>query len=492
MALKTVDLHAVLHPASRELGEALVYFEGSFSSTEPLGVFNRLLAAEIERNGVDLQIVDRGIDGSCDGGTRAYTATKTSRRLVVHLSCPSYTRFGPLHARRVVVNPLEDEPPSPLPPAVLWLGRKALGLQSRLSDPEGAARTAAPHVLAAVRSFLNTASQLCRTLRTNRLQVRSGTDGHERPERLAWILHLEAGEEINERDTQRLKEFLLTADLDQYEVIVRWELSANPLLAVVYPSPRLALASPGSSPYVGAAPRRLLPFAIECGLEAPKKPGWEGNLETPARWHRDAVVCLAAGDPQGAVHRLSEAPSSEKAGDLGSLSARNLAAVLIHSARYDQAEALLQAGSAMYPTYPDLFYLRGLLCLATGRPREATDFFLKAVCVGEEDMWYVIEPGCGSFKALHAAGRALLVCEDFQQAAHAWIGALTRNPYYVPVLEDLAEVDVFRGVAEQFINALEFILDPRDRDAMLALADFARVSGRTDLAERILSHVPGP
>lgn len=492
MALKTVDLRAVVDPASRDLEEALVYFEGSFSSAEPLAVFNRVLAAEMEHHGVRLQRVDRGVGGLTDRGVQGYTATAASRSLVVHLSCPSYTCFGPLHALRVVVNPLEEEPPSPPPRTVLWLGSRALGLPAGLSDPEGAARTAAPHLLAALRSFLRGTSHLCRTVRTNRLDVPSGTGGRERADQPRWILRLEPGEEINERDKRRLKGFLVTAALDQYELVVRWALPTNPLLALVYPSPRLAFASPGPQPDTGAAQRRLLPFAIECGAQAPRQAGWDSGLAAPARRHRDAIACLAAGDPQGAVHQLSKASSAEEAGELRSLAVRNFAAVLIHLARYDQAEALLDAGIAIYPDYPDLFYLKGVLHIATGRPREAADSFVRAVSVGEEGMWHVVEPGCGSFKALHAAGRALLVCEDFQQAARAWIGALTRNPYYVPVLEDLAEVDVFRDAAEYFINALEFIIDSRDRDTMQALARFALVSGKAELAARLLSHVPKP
>lgn len=71
--------------------------------------------------------------------------------------------------------------------------------------------------------------------------------------------------------------------------------------------------------------------------------------------------------------------------------------------RSKNAENLLIPFVTLYPQFPDLPFLLGLLCMDTGNFKGIEEFFLTALNIGESDKYTSVE-GTGSYRAQHNLG----------------------------------------------------------------------------------------
>ncbi|MFC0212903.1 glycosyltransferase [Paenibacillus chartarius] len=71
--------------------------------------------------------------------------------------------------------------------------------------------------------------------------------------------------------------------------------------------------------------------------------------------------------------------------------------------RSQEAELLLEKYAAKYSDFPDLPFLLGLLAMDTGKLREIETYFLRALAIGDSDIYTSVH-GTGTFKAAYNLG----------------------------------------------------------------------------------------
>lgn len=102
--------------------------------------------------------------------------------------------------------------------------------------------------------------------------------------------------------------------------------------------------------------------------------------------------------------------------------------VLIRSGNAQTAWPGIEKAIALYPDYVDLTYYLGIILFANQRYEQAADAFRHCLCLGEDNLRYLILRGTGSFLALYYLGACYQATEQDALAVEAYTKSLALCP----------------------------------------------------------------
>lgn len=105
---------------------------------------------------------------------------------------------------------------------------------------------------------------------------------------------------------------------------------------------------------------------------------------------------------------------------------RNLCLCLVELGEYSEALKLLEEGLALYPDYPDLYFLQGQIYWDIGYPEKARRNFLKCTYFNEEQSAYTTTDGVTSYLAFENIAETYAREGNYKQAAE-YLSLILRN-----------------------------------------------------------------
>lgn len=302
----------------------------------------------------------------------------------------------------------------------------------------------------------------------------------------SWLLLVEEGERLSLEDREAFEKvffgpekkavFLEAVPLDGWGLenliipSVRF-LRGRAVQDLTLPLDRLPLSCQGRW-----APVRIVRsrFLAQKRLERMRS-GCAAELPAYHYYHILAVDAVAAGKIQEAIPAFQkayqEAPEPYRA-----LVLRNLTLTLLHCGRYEEAGAILRDGRKVYPAYVDLTYLTGLALWKQKCYQEALQEGFRAAEKGEATLWFLSDPGSGSYKPAFLVGEVYQKRAEINDAVTAYIGSLSHNPYFLPALERLVQMKLDPDTKEKISAFLSQILDLQEPtvEAMFSQQNLSR------------------
>ncbi|MEW5762761.1 MAG: hypothetical protein AB1776_06145 [Bacillota bacterium] len=180
---------------------------------------------------------------------------------------------------------------------------------------------------------------------------------------------------------------------------------------------------------------------------------------------------MATGKIQEAVTAFQKA-YQDVPGPYRALVLRNLALALLHWEQNEEALGILRDGERVYPAYVDLIYLAGLAFWKQKCYQEALREGFRAAEKGEATLWFLSDPGSGSYKPAFLVGEVYREKAALNDTVTAYISSLSYNPYFLPALEKLVQMKLTPDTKEKVSDLLFQILDLREPAVKILMENF--------------------
>ncbi|MGE5544095.1 MAG: glycosyltransferase [Bacillota bacterium] len=151
---------------------------------------------------------------------------------------------------------------------------------------------------------------------------------------------------------------------------------------------------------------------------------------------------------------------------------RNIVRTLNEMGRYQDALKVITDAVTAYPTYTDLFYLKGLVYLNMKRHSDAIAAFQRCLQIGESEKTFVTQVGTGSFLAYFGMGAAYEQIGDLPHAVDAYAKALkfSNKRIFGVALNALGSLLLSQEEPHKVKAYLEKYIDTKLEDNLLALS----------------------
>lgn len=216
----------------------------------------------------------------------------------------------------------------------------------------------------------------------------------------------------------------------------------------------------------------------------------EERADDPALLYCLGTEELQAGDPRAALDRFLKAWRLRQSD--GGFTSDLIQKIALCHWELGQAPLALEAlenGTALYPDFTDLHYLRGQILRASELPWRAIEAYRRAVAIGEAPAHYTTLHGAGTFLARHGLGGAYEEVCLHPQAAREYYRALLANPRLTPALLDLLRILKELEGAEEVQRLIEARFRFDSADSTLTLCENLTAAGLADLADSYIAGV---
>lgn len=150
---------------------------------------------------------------------------------------------------------------------------------------------------------------------------------------------------------------------------------------------------------------------------------------------------------------------------------KTLAYCYIKINHWDKANNLLEEGKKIYPDFPDLFYLEGMLLIAQNKYQEALFPLYTCLAIGEtNNLEYISEKGMGTYKPYFVLGSIYEALNDRQKAKLCYQNTLQLNPKHLEAGVYLIKLLLKDQSIHDVINYLEHSYDITNVEHLLIIA----------------------
>jgi len=216
----------------------------------------------------------------------------------------------------------------------------------------------------------------------------------------------------------------------------------------------------------------------------------EESANDPALLYCLGTEELQAGRPRAALDRFLKAWRLRQSdGGFTSDLIQKIALCHWELGQVPLALEALETGTALYPDFTDLYYLRGQILRASGQPWQAIEAYRRAVAIGEAPAHYTTLHGAGTFLARYGLGGAYEEVYLHPQAAREYYRALSTNPRLTPALLDLLRILKELDGAEEVQRLIKARFRFDSPDSTLTLCENLTVAGLADLADSYIAGV---
>ncbi|MDI6601163.1 MAG: tetratricopeptide repeat protein [Thermoanaerobacteraceae bacterium] len=162
---------------------------------------------------------------------------------------------------------------------------------------------------------------------------------------------------------------------------------------------------------------------------------------------------------------------------------------LIELKRYDEAITFIEQGLKDFPTFTDLYFLRGHIHHLKKEYTLAIKDFNTCIDMGEPDINIAFVYGVGGYKAYNALGDIYFELNDMDEAIRCYINALKLKPDHLDMVYKIGGILLKNYNIDYACNRLEdFFKKCTDKDRMI-LADIMYLNGYYDRALAYIENI---
>ncbi len=184
-----------------------------------------------------------------------------------------------------------------------------------------------------------------------------------------------------------------------------------------------------------------------------------------------AMEYMADGDYKKTITHLEQITAPSKKSMWVSRYYKMLAYSYLKEQAWKKSIKTIEDGKVLFPDYPDLFYLEGMVLVAQDKYKEALFPFYTCLAIGESiHPNYISEKGMGSYKAYYALGSTYEALGKMKKARICYQDAIESNEAYVEAGTKLANILLQEVSIDHAMLYLRHIYDESKAEHLLILA----------------------